>query len=445
GPPALRLRALRRGVRIESADRHGYRQARDVGERRRRRRDGIRGRRRRVVRGLVRRLLDLGERVGHRLLEREHRAADANHRRGTPGDVAIRRGPRLAELSAVLRALIANENGASTHGHVQVLPRAVAVVERQIAVGRATHHVDSVRLAERELRALVASLDDRHSRRSIRTHRGHGLGHQRERKVARGRGHVASHRGLIHSQLEPDPADTDLVARADDARRMRRDPDFSDVRPVRAPLVDHGEVAALRPQAGMPVADARVGEAYVAPCPAPDDDALRSVERQARVAAVSVTSDDANDNRDGHAESDSRFVVRSSRVYALITWRSTQPTTRSATSRPRCRLSSWIPVGDVTFTSVSLPPMKSSPTKTSPSAASRGAMCATTARSPAVTSHASTRPPTWMFERTSSSRATRLMPPSTSPSSKSTRLSPARTATRYSCTIAWRGPSPVMW
>ena len=89
--------------------------------------------------------------------------------------------------------------------------------------------------------------------------------------------------------------------------------------------------------------------------------------------------------------------------------------TCSATSRPTWRLSSWMPVGEVTLTSVSRPPMKSSPTKTSPSAARRGAMSATMARSAAVTSHGSTRPPAWMLDRTSSSRATRLMAPRTSP------------------------------
>ena len=63
-------------------------------------------------------------------------------------------------------------------------------------------------------------------------------------------------------------------------------------------------------------------------------------------------------------------------------------------------------------------------------------MSATTARSASVTSQGSTRPPTWIFERKSSARGTRLMPPSTLPSSRSTRLSPFTTAGTYSCTIA---------
>ena len=112
----------------------------------------------------------------------------------------------------------------------------------------------------------------------------HGLRHQREREVARRRRQVARDRALVDPQLEPDPADADAgppSARSATCAARSRTP------PTKVPLVlpssTSDEVGPLRAQARVAMAHARVGQAHVAARAAPDDDALRAVEREPRL------------------------------------------------------------------------------------------------------------------------------------------------------------------
>ena len=202
---------------------------------------------------------------------------------GRHSDVAIRREALLAEEHAVLRAEIAEEDLRAAPHDLHVLARRVRVGERQIAgLGAADRR-------RRDLPPRARSSRPMSGPSTTRTFATRVVADAHPSRCARARARDRAWRGrgrgvgalLSDRELEPHAPDAHEIARlheraASAARASRRRQGA-----VRAALVDDRVVAALRADARVAMAHARVGQAHVAAVAAADDDA-RAVERERR-------------------------------------------------------------------------------------------------------------------------------------------------------------------
>ena len=140
---------------------------------------------------LVRGALDSREGVADRLLEREHRAPDAEHDAPAARAPRGRRDRRDSPSHVPFFAARSRTETAPPRTDDPTCSRdAVRVGEGQVALGCAPNHVRAPLLREREHGPLVAPLDDADPGRAVRAHRGHRL-----RRPARARGRASPPRG----------------------------------------------------------------------------------------------------------------------------------------------------------------------------------------------------------------------------------------------------------
>ena len=123
-------------------------------------------------------------------------------------------------------------------------PRCVCIGKTKVAFRAPPDYVGAAFVHEPEHHSLIVSFDDANPSSQILTPRSHGSRHKREREVTRRPGYVARDWALIDAQLQQDATDAHAIARANNPRRVRGDPDVSDERSVGASLIDQQEISA---------------------------------------------------------------------------------------------------------------------------------------------------------------------------------------------------------